>query len=120
MLLGLPLPDFGPGARCTLIAWHVGEGKQVAAGAALLDLRIDLGGGIAQDCPPVSTCRILLREGVWLRRRIVQPGEIVASDGMLALLSTDPDAPLDGTPARDVRITVAAILHHADWWGGAP
>ena len=119
MLLALPLPDFGPGARCTLIAWHSHEGAQVAAGGALLDLRIDLSGGIAQDCPPVSTCRIVLREGAWLRRRIARPGENVPADA-LALLATNPDEPLDGPPARDIRMTVAAILHHADWWGGAP
>lgn len=120
MLLGLSLPDFGAGARCTPLAWHAAEGEQVAAGGALLDLRIDLGAGLAQDCPPVSTCRIVLREAAWLRRRIAPPGTVVAADGALALLSTAIDESVDNAPARDVRCTVAAILHQADWWGGAP
>lgn len=119
MLLGLPLPNFGPGARCTALAWHADEGRRVAAGAALLDLRVDLGAGLPQDCPPVSTCRVVLREAAWLRRRIARPGEVIGPDGGLALLSTEPDEPLAAAPARDVRCTVAAILHHADWWGGA-
>lgn len=119
MLLGLSLPDFGAGARCTPIAWHAAEGERVAAGSALLDLRIDLGAGLAQDCPPVSTCRIVLRETAWLRRRIAPSGAAIAADGALALLSTEAGESIAGAPARDVRCTVAAILHHADWWGGA-
>ncbi len=118
MLLALPLPDFGSGARCTLLAWHVAAGAQAMPGAALLDLRVDLSAGLVQDCPPVTTCRIVLREAAWLRLRLAEPGEPIAAGGSLALLSTDATTPLDGLPARAVRCTVAAILHHADWWAG--
>lgn len=120
MLLGLSLPDFGPVARCTLLAWHAAEGARLEPGTALLDLRVDLSAGIAQDCPPVTTCRIVLGEGAWLRRHGIAPGIEIAPAAALALLSTEPDSPLDGSPARALRCTVAAVLHHGDWWAGEP
>jgi hypothetical protein len=115
MLLGLALPDFGPDARCTLIAWHAAPGDALVAGAPLVDLRVDLSGGLAQDCPPVTTCRILLGEAAWLRQTFAAAGD--TAPDRLALLSTEPDLPADGEPARAVRSTAAAILHHDDWWG---
>jgi hypothetical protein len=88
----------------------------MALGASLLDLRVDLSAGISHDCPPVTTCRIVPGETVWLRRVLVVAGQPIEPGGLLALLSTEAETPLDGTPSRSVRCTVAAILHHADWW----
>ncbi len=116
MLLGLTLPDFGAAARCTLLAWHAAAEEELAAGAALLDLRVDLSGGIVRDCPPVTTCRIVLREPARLRQRLAEAGAAIPPSAPLALLSTRTDTPLDGVPVRGLRCTVAAILHHADWW----
>ena len=102
-----------------MLAWHAEPGERVTAGAPLLDLRVDLSAGIAQDCPPVTTCRIVLREAAWLGRALVAADDAIAPGGALALLSTEAGNPLDGPPVREVRCTVAAILHHADWWAGA-
>ena len=80
-----------------------------------MDLTVDMSGGVERDCPPISTCRIVLREGAWLRRLAVQAGAEVTPGAVLALLSSEPDTPLEA-PTRDARVTVATVLQHADWW----
>jgi hypothetical protein len=118
MLLRLPLPDFPEGADVRPIAWHAAPGEQLAAGATLVDLLVDLSAGIDQDCPPTSVSRIVLREAAWLVACLAGTDKAVAPGEMLGLLATDagtlPEAPV----GRDVRVTVAAVLHHADWWSG--
>jgi hypothetical protein len=118
MLLRLPLPDFPDGASVRLLAWHAAEGEALPAGATLLDLLVDLSAGIDQDCPPTSVSRIILREPAWLVTRSVAAGATIAAGGTIALLAAGPGMPPDAAVGRDVRVTVAAVLHHADWWGG--
>ena len=120
MLLDLSLPEFGPEASCTLLAWHGAAGDHLTAGAPLVDLRVDLSGGVQQDCPPVSVCRIVLREPAWLRQTLADPGSLLAAGQALAMLSSDAQAPPGGETRAAARVTVAAILHHDDWWAGDP
>jgi hypothetical protein len=88
-------------------------------GSKLLDLSVDLGSAFAQECPPVSFYRFVLREPTWLRAIDVTPGQFCALDQRIALFSTDPDEPLDQAPARAVRTALAGIIHHAGMWTGA-
>jgi hypothetical protein len=37
----------------------------------------------------------------------------------LAIFSSEPDEPLDGAPARPLRITTAGIAHHSDMWSAS-
>jgi hypothetical protein len=104
--------------RVRLARVYASEGDRLARGQTLLDLDVDLSGGMVRDCPPISTCRIVLREEACLRSLRVRPGDEVAPGDALAFLSGEPNSPQD-EPAREARVTVATILSHADWWAGA-
>ncbi|ACI50542.1 conserved hypothetical protein [Gluconacetobacter diazotrophicus PA1 5] len=87
-------------------------------GSKLMDLSVDLSSAFAQECPPVSYYRVVLREAVFLRRIDLSPGQYCALGDRLALFSTDPDESLDQEVDRPVRCTVAGIIHHDGMWTG--
>ncbi|GAB6968720.1 hypothetical protein JCM25156A_27580 [Komagataeibacter kakiaceti JCM 25156] len=93
-------------------------GDRLRAGAKLLDLSVDLSSAFAQECPPVSYYRLVLREAVCLRQLDATPGQHHALGARIALFSTDPDEALDGPVERQVRCTVAGIIHHEAMWSG--
>lgn len=95
---------------------YAAEGTALIPGAKLLDLSVDLSRSIPHDCPPISHFRLAVRERVWLRRLTVMQGGEFEVGASIGKFSTEPDEPFDGEPSRAVRITVAGILHHADWW----
>lgn len=116
MWLRVSLPAFGSDqAKVRLSRFHAGQGDRLARGDALLDLIVDLSGGVVRDCPPISTCRIIIREEAWLRDILVGPDRDIEPGRALALLSTAPDSPFV-EPAREARVTAATMLQHADWW----
>lgn len=115
MWLGVSLPAFAATAAVRVVALHAAPGDRLEPGALLADLVIDFGVGLMRDCPPVSTCRILLQEGGWLRTLTLAEGQAVAAGQPFALLSTGHDEP-PAPPAREARVTLASILHHDDWW----
>jgi hypothetical protein len=118
MLVGLEFPQSGLGVGVIrLLSLHAAEGDLLGPGAHLADVSLDLSAGVAHDCPPISTYRIVLREPLWLRRLLVGQGEDIGSGASLALLTTTPDEAIEGPPARAARVTIAAILHQSDWWG---
>lgn len=94
---------------------HASIGSHLAAGDAFADVTIDLSAGVMRDCPPVTTCRIVLQEPAWLRRVLISPTEPVAGGGLIALFSITPDSPPED-PSRHARANLAMILHHEDWW----
>jgi hypothetical protein len=116
MWLTVPLPTFDNGEAVGRLArLHATIGRRLEPGDVLADVTIDLSAGVARDCPPVTTCRIVMREAAWLREVLISK-EHQALGGMpIALLSTDPASPTE-PPARQARTTVAAIVHHEDWW----
>ena len=117
MILMVTLPQINPIMKSASVeAFYPSEGGLLLPGAKLLDVRIDLSLAVAHDCPPVSFHRIALRDRVWLRRMLVQPGDDVPVGGPLALLSTEPDENLDTPSQREARISIAGILHQSDWW----
>ena len=118
MWVRLSLADLGADARAGVARLHARVGERLAPGAALLDLDVDLGGGVARDCPPVSTCRIVLREALWLRALHVAPADPVAPGALIAELSDTSDEP-PAPPQRDARVTLVAVVHHPDWWSDA-
>jgi hypothetical protein len=118
MLLTLALPRFNDLMTSAVVeAIHAAPGTALAIGAKLMDVSVDLSAVAAHDCPPISHFRNVLREPATLRRLDVGVGDVVPANALVAQFSTQPDEPLDGAPARQVRVTVAGILSAADDWG---
>jgi len=120
MFLVLTMPAFGGGARATGLAarLHAEPGQPLRRGDPLIDLVVDVSGGLARDCPPVSTNRIIVQEALWLRQFHVLPGERIKPGDRIASFSVERDAP-DEPPVREPRIEIATILSHSDWWSEA-
>ncbi|MBC2665164.1 hypothetical protein H7F51_06510 [Novosphingobium flavum] len=97
---------------------HARPGDMLAMGSKLVDLSVDLSRAFAQECPPVSYYRVVLREKACLRALTVKPGEALDVGELVALFSTDPAEPLDQTPERALRTTVAGIMHHENMFSG--
>lgn len=111
VLLAFSLPRVNPHMSSAVVsAIHAKEGDALAAGSKLADLTVDLTAIAAQDCPPISHFRVVLRERAWLRRLLVARGDEVVVGAPLAWFSTEPDEPLDAAPAREARISIAGIL----------
>ena len=117
LLLALTLPRINEHMLSAVVAAvHPSAGAELAVGAKLVDLTVDLTAIAAQDCPPVSHFRMVVRERAWLRELRVERGDEIAVCARIALLSTDPDEPLDAAPAREARVTVAGILMQGPRW----
>jgi len=116
MWLAVTAPSFSlAGADVRVKRVHVGLGDHLPRGQVLFDLVVDLSAGAARDCPPISTCRLVLREAAWVGRLCVAAGDQVAEGQPLAVLSSQPDAPFE-EPVREARVTAATMLQQADWW----
>jgi hypothetical protein len=117
------LPVILPGMKVARIERiYAAPGSCLEPGAKLMDLRIDLSGSVAHDCPPVSFFRLVMRERAWLTRLASSSGEEVAVDAPLAWFSTDPNEEQpEGEPERPARIAhtgiLAPITPAADWLG---
>jgi len=102
----------------TIDVAHIAEGGSVVLGGKFVDVTVDLSAATPHDCPPISHYRIALRDRVWLRRLDVAPGDRVDVGASLALFSTTPDEPLEGEPARAVRVAIAGIIPQTTWGEG--
>jgi hypothetical protein len=119
MIYAFRLPTINPhmsGARIESI--HAETGSALKMGSKLIDLGVDLSSAFAQECPPISFFRVVLREPVFLRQVAVSRGQLCALGALIALFSNEADEPLDAAPARDIRFAVAGILHHDGMWTG--
>jgi hypothetical protein len=104
------------GATIECLFAQPGDGLKL--GTKFLDFSVDLGSAFAQECPPISFFRLVLREPAYLRTLTVAPGQYCLIDDLLATLSTDPTEALGSSATRGVRVTVAGILHHNGMWTG--
>jgi hypothetical protein len=117
VLLTLTLPRINAYMTTALVdTIHAAEGNSLTVGAKLLDLVVDLSAAAPHDCPPIMCYRIVLRDRAWLRRLEVAPGDNLEVGATIALFSTAPEEPLDGEPARALRISVAGIMGQSNWW----
>ena len=117
MLNELRLARINPNMSAGVIeCLYVEDGAALKVGDKLLDLSVDLSSGFAQFCPPVSYFRVVVREKVWLRKLLVEPGQNCDVGELLGIFSTEPDRTDDDTPARPLRITTAGIAYHSNMW----
>lgn len=119
MIVHLLLPTINPhmsGARIECL--YAAPGDVLKTGSKLLDLGIDLSSAFAQECPPVSFFRVVLRETMILRSWHVARGDLCALGDPVATFSSLPDEALSA-PARGVRFVTAGIIHHDRLWTGS-
>lgn len=117
MIYQFVLPLINPhmsGARVECI--YAQPGAALAMGSKLFDISVDLGSAFAQECPPISFFRIVLRERLYLRRLDVTDGQLCAVGDLMALFSVEPEQDLSAPPARPIRVSTAGILSHAQMW----
>jgi hypothetical protein len=118
MIYELRLPLINPHmSGATIESVHSGPAA-LKAGAKFLDVSIDLGSAFAQECPPISFYRFVMRENAWLREINLSPGQFYTLGDLVAVFSSDPEESLDQPVARGVRVTVAGIMHHDGMWTG--
>ncbi len=87
-------------------------GARMKIGEKLLDLSVRLGEAFAQDCPPISYFRVVVRESVVFRRLPTAPGQAIQVGELIALFSSLEDESLDQTPQRGLRFVTAGIVYH--------
>jgi pyruvate/2-oxoglutarate dehydrogenase complex dihydrolipoamide acyltransferase (E2) component len=91
-------------------------GAALKSGDKLLDLSVDLSSSFAQDCPPISYFRIIMRENVVLREFHVSRGQACKVGELIAVFSTVADEPKDRPAQRGIRFATAGILQHSGMW----
>lgn len=119
MIYAFRLPTINPhmsGARIECL--YARPGDALKMGSKLLDLGVDLSSAFAQECPPISFFRVVLREPVILRAFEVERADYCELGHRIALFSTTPDEDLGAEPAREIRFATAAIIHHEGLWTG--
>jgi hypothetical protein len=119
MIYAFRLPTINPhmlGARIECV--YAEPGNDLKMGSKLFDLGIDLSSAFAQECPPISFFRVVLRESAILREFKIERGGYCGLGDTVALFSTTPDEDLDNQIARDVRFITAGIIHHDGMWSG--
>jgi len=94
---------------------HMASGASLPVGAKLLDIKVDLSGAQAHDCPPITYFRLVSRDRVWLRDLKITVGQSCEVGTLMALFSTTPDEPLEQPIEREVRTSVAAIIPPMGW-----
>lgn len=94
---------------------HMVSGVALPIGAKLLDLKVDLSGAQAHDCPPITYFRLVARDRAWLRDLKITVGQSCEMGTLMALFSTTPDEPLDQPVEREIRTSVAAIIPPMGW-----
>jgi hypothetical protein len=118
MIYEFRLPLINPHMSGATIEYVHSGPAALKAGSKFLDVSVDLGSAFAQECPPISFYRFVMREPAWLREIKAVPGQHYALEDQVALFSTDPEENLDQPAARGIRVTLAGIMHHPNMWTG--
>lgn len=120
MIYEFRLPQINPymtGARIECL--HAEPGDALKSGVKLLDLGVDLSSAFAQECPPVSFFRVVIRESLILRAFVRARGDLCPVGETVALFSNDPDEDVAAPPARLIRFATAGIVSHDGLWTGS-
>ncbi len=119
MLYSLNIPKLNEHVTAVRIETiHAAADAQLAIGAKFVDVSVDLSDVFAQDCPPISFHRIVVRERLWLRRLLVKAGDVCAPGACIAILGDVATEPDEGEPIRAVRVMTAGISYQPEMWIG--
>jgi hypothetical protein len=117
MILTVVLPDSLVGVRSAEVhAVHCSAGEELKRGGKILDLKVDLSSVFEHDCPPVSFYRLAACNRLWVRDVSAKVGATALVGETLVLCSTTPDEDLNTSQQQPARVSVIAILGHADIW----
>ena len=103
----------------TIECVYAKPGDAVKMGSKLVDLSIDLSSAFAQECPPISFFRVVMREAAWLRKLDLVPGQFCNLEEVMAIFTTDPAEDFSQPAVRPIRTTAAGIVHHESMWTGS-
>jgi hypothetical protein len=119
MIFEFRLPLISPHMSEALIeCLHAAPGSTLKTGDKLLDLSVDLSSSFAQDCPPISFFRIIMREMAVLREFRLARGERCQTGDLIAVFSTVADEARDQPAQRGIRFATAGIIHNGNMWTG--
>jgi pyruvate/2-oxoglutarate dehydrogenase complex dihydrolipoamide acyltransferase (E2) component len=111
MLLELQVPGVTELVReATVLRVLVEPGTHVERGTRLVEMRVDLGKVVAQNCTPVFDFRIVANEAGWVRSVSAAPGAVAQVGAPLAIVSSVQDESPEGAAARPLRVNVGVIL----------
>jgi hypothetical protein len=120
MIYEFRLPPILPTmSGATIECVHAKPGDMIKMGSKLVDLSVDLTSAFAQECPPISFFRVVVREAAWIARLDVVPGQFCELDQVVATFSTEQKEDIFRPVTRAIRTTVAGIAHHEGMWTGS-
>jgi hypothetical protein len=110
VLLPLSMPRIGNLMRSALVhRLCIAAGDLVRIGQVLLEVRVDLSDGTAQDCPPISYYRLIARESGTVGGVPAAVGDLVAVGGVIAWLASTLPVSAPAAGARLFRCCVVGI-----------
>jgi hypothetical protein len=109
MILSLTLPKVGGQAQGTIHKLIAKPGDELRPGTPLLEVRVDLGTAMAQDCPPLVFFRLIATERAVLRSLAVAIGNVVEVGAPVGIATSTAVESTTGAPARALRTTFVAI-----------
>ena len=116
MILELLVPQIdGRIDRVKIDRLEIAVGDSIAPSDSLLELTAGLDYAGMHGCPPTTRFRMTSGETAHVRQVNVQEGARLYSGEVLAILSTEPDEPIDGEERRKARHSLAAIFSPSAW-----
>lgn len=119
MLISLKLPKIAD-TPCIYTVNHVycAEGQLLRRGERILDLMVDMQSSLLHDCPAINFYRFVAQEELWLRNLSISSGQILESDSLMAVLSSEENEEIPMSPVfqRQMRVACAAIAHDVEWY----
>jgi hypothetical protein len=110
MILSLTMPKIGTQMQQGIIHKLIAKGgDELRPGTPLVEVRVDLGAGQAQDCAPQFFFRIIATERAVLRWLSITSAQIVAVGETLGVATSSVAEDAMGRPARALRTTSVAI-----------
>ncbi|MBT8605975.1 hypothetical protein G6677_05825 [Polynucleobacter paneuropaeus] len=119
MLISLKLPKIAD-TSCiyTVNRVYCTESRLLRRGDRILDLKVDMQSSLLHDCPAINFYRFVAQEELWLRNLSISSGQILESDSLIAVLSTEENEEISMPPVfqRQMRVACAAISHDVEWY----
>jgi hypothetical protein len=110
MILSLVLPRMDRSIRAGTVHRLIARpGDALRAGAALLEVRIDLEQANARDCPSVIFFRLIATERAYLRSLEIALGDSIEPAAPIGIATTTVEEPFDAPATRALRMASVAI-----------